>query len=58
MKATKAIRIWARLDPEFYERVRKVAERLYEGNESMVVRAALAAYVAEREQGDETEAAA
>lgn len=59
MTANRTIRVWARVDPDLYERIRRLAAARYERNESMVIRAALTAYLdrAESEARDEDQAA-
>lgn len=43
--ANESPKIWARVDPDIRERVRTEAGRLYDGNESMLVRRAVVQFL-------------
>lgn len=50
MGASERRMVFARIEPEFRRRVKAEADRRYQGNESMVVRAALEMYLDLREE--------
>jgi hypothetical protein len=45
MDGEREMRVWARLTPEMRQRVRDEAAVLYDGNESMLVRRAIALFL-------------